>query len=163
MTNQRGLSLTAALALAVGLCVVFSGVLGWHGATQRQAGRAEVQARWDQARAQAAVDAQLESARRWTANQETERVANLARARADADARRAADVRLRDIARNYAAQPAADDPTAATERAPVAERCAVLADVLGQVDDLAGELAQAADAARIAGQACERAYDSLTP
>ncbi|MGO4154330.1 DUF2514 family protein [Cupriavidus sp. YAF13] len=38
----------------------------------------------------------------------------------------------------------------------------VLADVLGRADKRAGELAAYADAARIAGQACERTYDSLT-
>ncbi|MCA8087491.1 DUF2514 family protein [Burkholderia cenocepacia] len=38
----------------------------------------------------------------------------------------------------------------------------VLADVLGGVDDRAGELAAYADAARIAGQQCERDYDALS-
>lgn len=38
----------------------------------------------------------------------------------------------------------------------------LLADVFGRVDQRAGELAQYADAARIAGQACERSYDALT-
>lgn len=39
----------------------------------------------------------------------------------------------------------------------------VLADVLGRADQRAGILAEYADASRIAGQACERSYNSLTP
>lgn len=39
----------------------------------------------------------------------------------------------------------------------------LLADVLSRADQRAGELAEAADAAGIAGRACERAYDALTP
>ena len=47
--------------------------------------------------------------------------------------------------------PAAEDPAG------------VLADVLGRLDARAGILAKAADDSRIAGAACERSYDSLTP
>lgn len=39
----------------------------------------------------------------------------------------------------------------------------VLADVLGRADDAAGLLAEALDRAHIAGQACQRAYQALTP
>lgn len=39
----------------------------------------------------------------------------------------------------------------------------VLADVQRRLDERAGVLAKYADAARIAGEACERSYDSLTP
>jgi chromosome segregation ATPase len=38
----------------------------------------------------------------------------------------------------------------------------VLADLRRRADERAGELARIADAGRIAGQACERAYDSLS-
>lgn len=38
----------------------------------------------------------------------------------------------------------------------------VLAELLGEVDQHAGKLAEQADAARIAGKACERFYDALT-
>ncbi len=37
----------------------------------------------------------------------------------------------------------------------------LLADVLGRADQRAGDLAQYADAARVAGQKCERDYDAL--
>lgn len=46
--------------------------------------------------------------------------------------------------------------------APATDPAGVLADVLGRIDERAGILAGYADAARIAGQACERSYDSLT-
>lgn len=39
----------------------------------------------------------------------------------------------------------------------------LLADVLGKIDQRAQDLAEFADAAHIAGQACERSYDALTP
>lgn len=46
---------------------------------------------------------------------------------------------------------------------PADDPIGVLADVLGRIDQRAGSLAKYADAARIAGEACERSYDSLTP
>lgn len=45
---------------------------------------------------------------------------------------------------------------------PAEDPIGMLADVLGRLDRRAGVLAEYADAARIAGQACERSYDSLT-
>lgn len=53
-------------------------------------------------------------------------------------------------------------PPAATSSAPTSDTIGVLADVLGRADQRAGELAEALDQARIAGQACEKSYDSLT-
>lgn len=41
-------------------------------------------------------------------------------------------------------------------------RALLIADVLGRADQRAGELAEYADRARIAGQQCERDYDALT-
>ncbi len=46
---------------------------------------------------------------------------------------------------------------------PAADPIGVLADVQRRADERAGILAKYADAARIAGEACERSYDSLTP
>lgn len=43
------------------------------------------------------------------------------------------------------------------------EPIGVLVDVLGRADQRAGELAELADRLRIAGLACERSYDALTP
>lgn len=47
--------------------------------------------------------------------------------------------------------------------APASDALGVLADVQRRIDERAGILAEYADAARIAGEACERSYDSLTP
>lgn len=49
-----------------------------------------------------------------------------------------------------------------TSGAPTETTSMVLADVLERIDKRAGELAEAYDRSRIAGLACEEAYDSLT-
>lgn len=56
----------------------------------------------------------------------------------------------------------ADHPATAADCEAASARSRVLAELLGRADDRAGSLAAAADAARIAGQACERSYDALT-
>jgi hypothetical protein len=54
--------------------------------------------------------------------------------------------------------------TGITERGEAARRAAMLlSDLLQKADRRAGELAKFADESRIAGLACERAYDGLTP
>ena len=79
---------------------------------------------------------------------------------ADADA---AGQRLR----SEAAQLASTVSCPATDTAPIARgeaatRAAmVLSDLLSRADERAGELAQAYDRARIAGQQCEASYDAL--
>lgn len=47
--------------------------------------------------------------------------------------------------------------------APASDPIGLLAYVQRRIDERAGVLAEYADAARIAGAACERSYDSLTP
>lgn len=85
------------------------------------------------------------------------------RARADAANANAAARRLRDAATTFAASssstPAGSGltPSGKTTGAP----SVVLADLLGRVDDVAGELAAALDLSHSAGGACERAYDAL--
>lgn len=85
-------------------------------------------------------------------------------ARADADRVRAALDRLRRAAATAAhrgdtgphpAAPASSSPATAASHLP--------ADLLGRLGDAAGELAAAADASRTAGNACQRAYQALTP
>lgn len=46
--------------------------------------------------------------------------------------------------------------------APAGDPIGVLADVLARADERAGKLAEFADAAHIAGLACERSYDALS-
>lgn len=82
-----------------------------------------------------------------------------------ADASAAADQRVRDAAAKYAGRVAAaeagrDSCTAAAGQA-AAQHARVLADMLGEIDRLAGIYAEAADESRVRGLACEAAYDVL--
>jgi hypothetical protein len=78
-------------------------------------------------------------------------------ARADADRARVLAGRLRQL---LAARPvpAGSDTTSAPASPAATSPDGVLADLLGRV----GELAQYADLARVAGQACVKSYDTLT-
>jgi len=77
-----------------------------------------------------------------------------------ASERAAADTRLRDLAAQYAHHSAGTNPAATascqTERA----RAAVLAELLADADQLAERFATEADRNRLAGLACERAYEA---
>ncbi|WP_428419161.1 DUF2514 family protein [Methylibium sp.] len=86
-----------------------------------------------------------------------------AQARTDALAAAAAARRLRERAAQLAAAcgPAGPHPAPAGAGEATAGAGLVLTDVLGRSDDTSGELAEAFDAARGAGLACERAYDAL--
>lgn len=57
---------------------------------------------------------------------------------------------------------AAADPGPGSASAPTSDPAGMLADVLGQLDARAGILADYADRARAAGEACQQSYDSLT-
>lgn len=99
---------------------------------------------------------------------ENERIRDEAReqvARAEGDARRAADAAdglRREVARLLAARRAAGaNPPAAAGSPTGSDPLDLLADLFGRADDRAGALALIADRARIAGSACERRYDAL--
>ncbi|MGE5866826.1 MAG: DUF2514 family protein, partial [Rhizobacter sp.] len=81
------------------------------------------------------------------------------------DAGAAADAlrRLRQrVAADAARRAAAGNPSA-SQSGPSTEPAADLpADVLARLGEAAGQLAAHADAARIAGLACERSYEALT-
>jgi hypothetical protein len=117
--------------------------------------------------ASAAAAFRAESDRRVAAQREAldehQRLATLAAA--DAAAAVDAAERLRRRAAALAARGcgAAGDPAAAGASAPSAAPGVVLADVLGRCVTRVRELAADADAARAAGETCERAYDALTP
>jgi len=119
-------------------------------ALSEAARRAETAARAEEGRRQAAID-EVQS----HAQQELDAAVRRERA--------AADVRVRDAVAAYAARhrPAAD-PGAAPAGQAAGDPLSVLADLLGELDGLAESYAAAADRARIAGHACERAYDSLS-
>jgi hypothetical protein len=120
----------------------------------------------DQARAAEAAQRAEEQRRRVALQGAIDDVlAQLRSARADAaDARAAADS-LRgaaDAAAGRCDGGAGVDSAAAAASAAEPGAGRVLADVLGELDERAGALAAALDRSRIAGIACERAYDSLT-
>lgn len=81
--------------------------------------------------------------------------------RADAGRARDAAERLRQRVADLVA--ASRRPAPAGSGQAAGDPIGVLADVLGRADRRAGVLAEYADRARVAGQACERAYDALTP
>ena len=114
-----------------------------------------------QAKELAAVQAARTEEQRRTQEQAT--IAKDAKNEAEqarADARAAGDVSERLRAR--VAQLLAKHPATAAGGAPAQTTDELLAELFRRADRRAGILAQDLDAARVAGQACERAYDSLT-
>ncbi|MBU9340729.1 DUF2514 family protein [Burkholderia multivorans] len=105
--------------------------------------------------------ARAEEQRRTAAQQEIANDANQQRtaALADAFAARAAAGSLQQRVDQLVA--AARHPAAAVGSPATGDALDLLADVLGRADEAAGELAEYADRARIAGQQCERDYDAL--
>lgn len=147
---------------------VLMAVLGWGGWQRHQAHAAgaellRLQASISLAREQALQASITETERRIAAQQEAVHAADLSASAARADAAGAAAVAARLRARlAAAANPRASDPAAAGQREAADETARVLADVLTRADERAGILAATADAHRIAGIACEQAYDALT-
>jgi hypothetical protein len=85
-------------------------------------------------------------------------------ARADADRVRAALDRLRRAAAAAAHRgDTGPHPAAPASSSPATTASHLPADLLGRLGDAAGELAAAADASRTAGNACQRAYQALSP
>jgi hypothetical protein len=119
-----------------------------------------INARRAAAMARAEAEQRKQEAEWVAAQQEIAHVASLARQHAEAD-RRVADrahQRLLDAARAAAGQ-AAQHPAAAGGGETTSGPGLLLAELLGRADGVAGELAEAYDNARIAGLACERAYE----
>lgn len=129
-------------------------------------GRAADRAAMAEAAASASMANQAETFRRVVAASEiadeTQRLSS--RAHADAVGAAGAAVGLRVAVATVAARcGAAPGPATASAVSPAASAPGVvLSDVLGRVDDTAGELASALDASFIAGQQCERLSDSVT-
>ena len=148
MLSQHNTILTARAALAA-----------------EREGRAQDRAITATAAASAATASLTETGRRIAAQgeiaNETERLST--RARSDADDARLASVGLRSAAAAAAARcgASAPDSAAAAVSASASAPGLVLADVLGSIDERAGQLAELADRAIIAGEQCERSYDAL--
>jgi hypothetical protein len=167
LTTYRWIAIGAVMALLVLSWGVQTKRLAWANAETIEVTRA-----WaaDRAQATAAALAQAsayraEEARRIAAHQEIvdEADRKTLAARADAAIADAAAGRLQQRiatlvaqARASAGNPGATPPGATTDDPGV-----LLADVFRRIDARAGELAQFADLAGAAGQACERAYTSL--
>ncbi|RQT71928.1 DUF2514 family protein [Burkholderia cepacia] len=110
----------------------------------------------------AVAAARAEEQRRTAAQQEIANDANQQRtaALADAFAARAAAGSLQQRVDQLVA--AARHPAASAGGPATGGALDLLANVLGRADQRAGDLAEYADRARIAGQQCERYYDALT-
>jgi hypothetical protein len=132
---------------------------------QEKQGRSADRAAAAEAAASAAIASQEETSRRVAEQAEIADEAKKLTDQALADAARAdaAGVSLRGAARAAATRcgASAGYPAAAGSSASASAPGMVLADVLGRLDSVAGELAKSLDAARIAGQLCERTYDAL--
>lgn len=111
-----------------------------------------------------ALQASIEKgAQRVADQQEITRHANQAAAAAQGDAARAraAAARVRAQAAADAARARAADPASRQQCEAAAAAAVLYADLLGRAVDRNVELADFADRASIAGEACQRAYDTL--
>jgi chromosome segregation ATPase len=115
----------------------------------------EVAERAEERRRQQAADEELERA-----NEE------VAKVQADADAaQRAGDGlqrQLTDLQRQLAGSETGRISAVAAAGAAKAQTGILLAQLLGEVDDLAGKFAKEADERYVAGSSCERTYDKVT-
>ncbi len=120
------------------------------------------QAAAQQAQLKAVTAARTEEQRRTAAQSEIANEASKQRDAARADAATAASAAdgLRKQVAALVSRAGHSAPAAGS--APADDPIGVLADVLERADQRAGELAEYADRARIAGQQCERSYDALT-
>lgn len=121
-------------------------------------------AEWLEAARQAEARARSEEQRRQNAIEGIRRDAQeqIAAVAADAAAADDAASRLRARVAELSRRPARC-PGAAGGGEAAGDAGMVLADVFARLDRRAGELAEAYDRARIAGLACEAAYDALSP
>ncbi len=160
-----GIALAAALSLVGVQTVRLAGAK-----TELAEHKAQVQAERAAQHAQAAEDGRQnakETQRRLDQHQENQRArdALYASAVADRDAARSVAAGLREqtaIFVSDAKKRAAGNPSAGIDRASADAALDLLAELFSRSDETSGELAEYADAARIAGQQCQASYDALT-
>lgn len=163
-SGQGGFATLLVLKAMAVLAILAGAVLLYqrHAEGLREEGRQEVRAE-NAARAIEQLQADARETQRRLERQgeaQREHQAQLDRARRDADAARVAGRELRDQLAAFVQRARDSAPGGSGETA--GDPIGVLADVLRRADDRAGILAEYADRARIAGQLCERSYDSLT-
>ena len=150
-------SLIPVAAFAAGL-ILAGAVQGWRYGEQI----ADIRAEQAQAVADAVTAAREEEQRRINT---LEVIADDTRnkldaAHADAATARTAAAGLRQQLADYR-QRTRSNPTVAGGSTPAEDPLFLLSDLLSRADERAGELAEFADRAHLAGRACEAAYDSL--
>lgn len=135
-----------------------------HARTQRE--HVQQLSALEHAAGEAVAAARTEENRRFAALWETLNETQAALDRAQSDAAAASDagvsLRRRVAALTAGCRAPASDPTPAGGSPPADASADLLADVQRRLDEAADGIAQHADAARIAGRGCERAYDALT-
>lgn len=147
----------------LGLLVAALGSVVWWSEHQREAGRLEEREVWQRKEAIEAAEAAIR--RQYVATQHQEIIdgarLEVLRAEADRDAAVADGARLRD---QFAARlQARCVAPAAGASAPADDPIGVFAEVFGRIEGAAERYAAEADANRIAGDACVRAYNALSP
>jgi hypothetical protein len=164
---MNGYFLTGIVAGLLGIAIGGGGAYTWQNRALQveKAAHATDKEHAAEAQTQAVNAARAEEQRRTAAQSEVAKDANTQRtaALADAFAARAAAGSLRDqVASLVRSAKAASHSAAATGSPAAPDALDLLANVLSQSDERAGELAKIADDSRIAGQQCERDYDALT-
>lgn len=139
-------------------------------ASQTEALRAQLQAEHSRQLAainQAAAERAAMAAARGKTMQEARDAEQIARQAAQADARAARATadglrqRVAELASAAGGGACPGDPRATERGAAAAGAGDLLAELLGRLDQAAGELAEYADQARVSGQLCERSYEAL--
>lgn len=156
-------SISPKVWLAVGVVVAMLWMAHSTRVAKEALHKAQAAAAADEAQALRASIA--ESERRTAAHQEIASAAeakSIANARAAAAARATAD-RVRDAAAAFAASASPGGAAIARECQAAEATIGLFADLLGRTANRAAELADLADRAQAAGQACEAAYDALRP
>ena len=162
----RALPWLLAVALAVAGVQTYRLALeqGAHARTQRD--HARQLSALERTAGEAVAAARTEEGRRFAALWETLNETKAALDRAQADAAGAVDagvsLRRRIAALTAGCRASASDPAPAGSGPSADTPADLLADVQRRLDAAADGIAQHADAARIAGRTCERAYDALT-
>ncbi len=123
--------------------------------------RAAVAAAGASAAAAAATESQRREARMLEIVNATQQLAVRVASDSAALARERGDLQLQ--LADYRARAIAVDPAAPNSCAAARAAVDLLADLFGRASDRAAQLARVADDRGVAGQACERAYDALTP